>query len=309
MSSEANGFYSHRSPNDDHRPTSPGFNSYPASRSPAPPTSSHGDATSSRSHEHMGRPSAPVPPRTAPDSSHRRVNPSLPPDHATTSGHRQQRYNVRFVANHTPSNMTSAQRPRPSPPLATAPDSREAIDSPSPPRAEHVARPIEPAIQAITRSLQTTDESLQTERHDREQSVERCPRCYDTWNRPLPNPEEWSQDSPAENAESLWQANMNLFQRIRRHGKEADQKYEQWKEKHSHCPINGYRDRATSPEHAGVTDPSHLKAHDYASEQVSNKRKSEVPHSESSKLRKVTFDASTSTSTSIAPHVRPSAPI
>ena len=309
LSSEYNFAYSRRSPNHGYHSSSPGLGSCTISHSSTLPARNNTATPFSGSHERVGSPSAPAHSQSGPDLSPKRMTPSLPPDHTNASHTRQQRYNVRFAANHTPANMPSAQRSQHSPPLATAPAPTEPIDSPSPPPAERLTPTIEPAIQAIARSLQHS-EPLQPQGRGREISVERCPRCYEAWDRPLPNLAEWDRDSPAESATGFNRANMNLVSQIQQHGKEADQLYEQWKEKHSHCPRNGYRDQGTSPDYAASTNPPHNRAlygHSYGSGQVhtSNKRKSEVLHGDTPKLRKVTFDAHTTA----APPVRPSAPI
>ncbi|KAF2832282.1 hypothetical protein CC86DRAFT_366128 [Ophiobolus disseminans] len=304
VSSETNFHSAHPSSNDDNISANAGSKLYPAPRSPNPPASTHVIATP-RSHEHVARPPAPVPPRMGQDSPHRRINPALPSDHPSTSNTRQQRYNVRFAANHTPSNMPSAQKSRSSPPPLTAAPTCEPTGSVSPSQTGRVVHTVEPAIQAITRSLQPFDEPLQSEGRGREPSVERCPGCSDTWDRPLPDLANWDQDSPAENANGFALANMNLINQIQRHGKEADEKYEQWKEKHSHCPGNGYRASSTNLENRGFTDGSHIRAldgHIYAGAQnqpSSSKRKSEAAHGDSSKSQRVTFESALPTAPSI----------
>jgi hypothetical protein len=101
---------------------------------------------------------------------------------------------------------------------------------------------------------------------------------------------------------------MYIFTKLQQHGKDADLKFEQWKEKHSHCARNGYRDKATSSDLMEPTLSTDGGAQEVpANGQVhtsSKKRKSEVPHDEISKSRKVSSESPGS-----ARPVRPAAPI
>jgi hypothetical protein len=311
--SESNFPYSQQSPKDARPSTSPVHTSHAASQSspllPPPPPATHIASTSTWSHEHVDKSSAPLQSRTATDSSFRRINSSQTPDH-TNSTNTRQRYNVRFAANHTPANMPAAQRSRHSPPMPAAPSpSTEVVESSTvPPLDEHVAPPIEPAIQAITRSLKHSDESLQSDARTSESSAERCPRCNETWSRPLPSASEWGRVAPAESAKDLARASENFIAQMRQYGKDADQKYEQWKEKHSRCPIIDHRDSESrlyglaSQETSHSNDPNgHTQGTGHA-QPSTNKRKSEISHDEASKLQKVSHDAHATT----APLVRPS---
>jgi hypothetical protein len=296
-SPDSNSNQSHRNANSFYHSASPEYTSYSTSRSSRPSGVDHVNAFPPREHEHVAWPTTPAQPHTGPVASHRRITPPLSSDHPGISNARQSRYNVRFATNHTPSTMPVAQRPRPPSPGPAVSASLSVVDPPSPPQTEQIAREREPALLTIWGTLQPVNDQSQTQGLDREPSVERCSRCNEAWNRPLPKIANWSQDSPAEGANAFAQANMNLLNQIEKYGKDADLKYEQWKERHSHCPRNGYRDRGTSPDQTDSTDSSHSRAvnrRPKASEQAppaSNKRKSEAPHGDNSKVRKVTLDA------------------
>ncbi|KAH8726225.1 hypothetical protein GQ44DRAFT_190052 [Phaeosphaeriaceae sp. PMI808] len=265
----------------------------------------------SKSHEYSASPAAASYTQIGTDSLPRTLNPSPLPDQTHTNNTRQQRYNVRFAANHTPATMPSVQRSRNSPPLSTIPLSSERSESPVTPQNEKAAPTIEPAIQAITRNLKQSDDSLHSDARARQPSVERCSGCNESWSRPLPSSSNWILDAPTESATDFARATDKLIARIRQYGKDADQRYEQWKEQHSRCPPNGYRETGPSLHHATFPDPSQSKtptsnpppnAH---TDVTSNKRKSEVAHGDSSKIRKVTFD----NHAAVVSPVRPSAPI
>lgn len=307
--SESHFSYSHPSPQDSRHSTSPALSAYSLSHSSAVLPQNHITATSAKSHEHVSSPSAHVPSQTGPDPLfNNTTSSSSSQDHTT----RQQRYNVRFAAVHTSANMptTAAQRSRHSPPRAT---STEPVDSPVVPQDDHAEPTIEPAVQALTRILKPSEESSQPDARGRQSSVERCPRCYEAWSKPLMPTSEWRQDSPAESTTDFARATDTLFARLRQYGRDTEEKYEQWKEKHSRCPSNDHRHSNSNPDShlAASTETPHSKTSNGSSQgtdhlqPVSNKRKSEVPHGDTSKLRKVLFDANPTAT----PPPRPSAPI
>jgi hypothetical protein len=289
--SEPNFFYSHRSPNDTHRPASPAL-SYSTSSSSAPPSSTFAPATSTTSsHDHVTSPPALAHGQPALDPS-----PALPSDHSNVPNTRQQRYNVRFAANYTSENMPSVQRSRPSPPLpaTTAP-----AEMPEPPRPVPVPIPthqpapttsLDRARQAIIGNI---DRPPRNGSEPQESSVERCPRCHEAWSPPLPAQSE-SKKSPAKSAFDYAMATDLLYAQQRQHAKDADEAFAQWKERHSHCP--------TKPAQANSNPASTQSPNSAPSNGHSNKRKSEVPHGESSKMMRHDFDGHAAT----APPVQPS---
>jgi hypothetical protein len=148
----------------------------------------------------------------------RNTIPSSPQDHARQHQH----LNTNFSSVHTATNRPTAKKSRHSPPSLAA--SVETSNS-----------PLVPAIQAFTRSMEPIEESSRYGKRGRPPSVERCPVCYEFWSKPLMPTSEWRQDSPAESSIDFARATDTLFARLRQYGRETEEKYQQWKEKHSHC--------------------------------------------------------------------------
>jgi hypothetical protein len=141
----------------------------------------------------------------------------------------QQRWNVRFAANHTPSSIASAQDFCYSPASA----SRMSFY----PVESHLSTPprsISPAGQSMLCHLRRSDTEASASLEQQRGSIsseERCPGCGTAWNRPLPD----LAKSPAENANGLARANIYLSTRLQEHWKNVDRMYEEWKEEHSYC--------------------------------------------------------------------------
>jgi hypothetical protein len=289
--------HSQRVPENSRQSTSPGLATYHLPQSSAPPAQSYMVAPSARSHEHVASLSAPAPSQTGTDPVFSNITQSLPQDHTT-----RQRYNVRFAAVHTSANMPSTQRSRHSPLSPSAPVSTETIDSPSALPDDIIEPTIEPATQTPTHDLKPSEELSPPDEFARESSVERCPRCSEPWSKPLLESSAWPQQSPAESSKDFAMAADNIIARFKQYGRDTEHKYELWKEKHRHCPP---KDRAASSE------PLHrrtLNGHIQGNgppQAASNKRKSEMPHDDNSKLRKVLFDPDPATTHP----ARPSDPI
>ncbi|KAF1845994.1 uncharacterized protein K460DRAFT_406221 [Cucurbitaria berberidis CBS 394.84] len=328
-SSEFLSSYSHRSPNhSQHHPASPRPNSQPTTPSSPPllvaesctsqlPSQSRAQSAArghakppfqgnpvsmepAKPHDHEAAFSSP----TAIESATKTLGPSASSDQTNNSTTRQQRYNVRFIANYTSENMPPFQKPRPDPspavPAATENSEPEQSVTPS----------IEPSMQtAPPPNHQPTEDPSHAQRR-RDPSVERCPGCHEAWKRPLPNTDSYRHSSPAENGNDLGRMSMNLIAKLQAHKKKADAMYEEWKWTHSHCPPQDYDTRppseaATEPQHdfhnpnrdGRLPDSKHAQA-------PSNKRKSDLAHdSGDQKVRKVTFEPQSTA----APPIRPSA--
>ena len=165
---------------------------------------------------------------------------------------RQQRYNVRFAANHTPDNMPSFPKPRndhPPTPTTTAEASTEASteagteastdanEHPKSPKEQDAPRnTFEPAIQLINK-VSNTDDAPQTQSRKRESSVERCAGCGETWSRPLPESfSNLQSSSTGKGKESEFARHtLDMVTRLNQHSKLADDKFGEWKIKHSFC--------------------------------------------------------------------------
>ncbi|KAH7069468.1 hypothetical protein FB567DRAFT_224608 [Paraphoma chrysanthemicola] len=286
---DANFAYSHRSPNDNYRPTSPASTSYQLPHTSLPPMHHH-SASAPASHENAQF-------RPGTDSAPKGVD-ALQPDHSNTTIPRQQRYNVRFAANHTPANMPVAQKSRQSPPLPTPPAQPEVV--PSPPRTpdEPAGFSDEPAIQAIQRSLQRSEDQQQSDSRDSEPRVERCLVCHETWTRPLFNPSALGSNSSAKSTNEMDKATsgfMNIVEQLQQHSKDADANYAQWIALHSKCPRSR---KGSSPSPATSVQSAPTGGSNGMSESQtdghintnSNKRKPEALHPDTQKLRKVTLD-------------------
>lgn len=234
---------------------------------------------------------------------------SSPSDQSNNSTTRQQRYNVRFIANYTSENMPPTQKPRhdPSPVGPATSENSE----PEPAAHEQPVTPsIEPSVQTATPSNQPAEEQLQAQQRRRDPSVERCQGCNEPWKRPLPNTDSYRQSSPAENSNDLGRMSMHLIAQLQAHQKKADAMYDRWKWKHSHCvPQDDYDASPPSPATTEPQDDEHSTGGDGAlrdskhPQTPSNKRKSEIPHDGDQKLRKVAFE----NQSAAAPPIRSSA--
>jgi hypothetical protein len=287
--SEPDVSYSHRSPTISRPSTSPAPCSHHSSQSPAHvPSSLH---TSTRSDEHVtGQPASPRF-QPAQDPSPKSLSPPLSLDHSNTSNSniRQQRYNVRFAANYTSENMSPAHRPRPSSPLQTAAAATETNESLPSTQPERAASTIDPILQNIlTGTSSHPDVQSQADYLAQELKVERCPGCNEAWSRPPVHASEWGSQSPATSVHDFEKAQGNVLSRLRKFEKENDEAFDQWKKKHSQCPII-----PTAPPRSAAPNAQ------------SNKRKPEGLHSDITKLRRMNFDSNGPT----APLARPSAPI
>jgi hypothetical protein len=292
--SEPNGAYAsyaHCSPNDSHRPASPAL-SYSTSSSSAPPSSTFFAAASTTSHDHVTSPAAPAHSQPALDPS-----PALLSDHANIPNTRQQRYNVRFAANYTSANMPQVQRSRPSPPLPATAVPAEAPEPPRPvpvPTQQPAPTPsLDRARQAIIGSSLGVDRPLRTTSEGQDSSVERCPRCHEAWSPPLPAQSERKQ-SPATSAYEYAMATEQLYVQRRQDEKDADEAFALWKEKHRHC--------TQKPANSNSNPPSTKPPNNAPLNGNSHKRKSEVPHGDSSKMMRHDFDRHDAS----APPVQPS---
>ncbi|KAF2031712.1 hypothetical protein EK21DRAFT_110604 [Setomelanomma holmii] len=290
-SSESNFVYSNRSPSDNYPQPSPGSVSHPHSHTSFP--LNHHSASTSRSHEQGHA-------QIGTDSASRSSGSSQPQDHTSSNNSRQQRYNVRFATNHTIENMLPSQKSRQSPPLPTPPAQVDAVNSPPVTPEAAVPPIIEPAIRAITRSCQPSEDQLQSEERHQELSAERCPVCNETYRRPLPEFNASATDSNKPQGSSMdmdvGTGMLGIIDRLRKHGKDADADYAQWKAHHERCSRNRPSSSPRPPTSLPPNDrPSNGQSRANAQpEVVSNKRKPEDSHGDRQKLRKVAFDADTS---------------
>jgi hypothetical protein len=222
---------------------------------------------------------------------------SLSSDHSNTTNTRQQRYNVRFAANYTSANMPSMQRSRPSPPLPPTAAPAETPEPAPPVPSQDLTPSLDRARQAIIGSMLRTGGPQQTSAEVQESSVTRCSRCHEAWSPPLPT-QSGCKQSPATSAYDYAMATDIFYAQQRQNEKDADEAFIQWKEKHSHCPVPKPALPSSSTYHAAPTKPSNntpVNGH-------SNKRKSEIPHGDPSKIRRHEFDGHATT----APPVQPS---
>lgn len=300
--SEPDVFYSRRSPNDRHLSDSPRLTSHFVPHSSGP-SASHHPTTSPRFSEHV-TPAATNYHETGINPSSRSAAATGAPDHASPGTTRQQRYNVRFAVNYSSTNMPPTQRPRPSSPLPAATMAHaEPVESlpvarieSSPPPAEDTAPRVErmPKPDAISMILgQRRSPAPSTSSVDVPvQSADRCPGCHDVYKAPpAPSMTEWSQQEPAKNAMDYAKATEGFFALQRENAKAAADDYQTWREKHTRCPVP----RGLPPTH--TTSNGATNGH-------SNKRKNDVPHDDTARPRRTTFD---SHATSATP-VRPTAP-
>jgi hypothetical protein len=297
--------YSRRSPNDIHRPHSPRLTSHFAPQSSGPPPVAQFAATSPSSNEHVtsthsGSGLDPSPRGTA-----------LPPapDHVSPGTTRQQRYNVRFAANYTSTNMPTTQRLRPSSPLPATTTPIEPVESPPVSRIEPPAPRVEqpapreriPVPDAIAMILgqKHTDGPSPSSVDAPVQSAERCPGCLETYTAPLPAA--WRQQSTATSAIDYAKAAEDFYARQRENAKAAEEDHDRWRQKHANCVAKVANDQGHDSNHStnhGVTHNGFTNGH-------SNKRKSEQSHDDMTRSRRNPYDNRTTT----APPVRPAPPI
>jgi hypothetical protein len=198
--------------------------------------------------------------------------------------------------------MPSVQRSRPSPPLpaTTAP-----VEAPEPtpptPTQQLVQTPsLDRARQAIIGSVLGVDGPLRTNAEVQESSVERCSKCLEAWSPPLPTQSERKQ-SPATSAYDYAMATDIFYAQQRQNARDADEAFAQWKEKHRQCPVQqpaNANSNSHPPAAAKTPNNTSLNGH-------SSKRKSEISHGDSSKMRRHDFDGHITT----APPVQPSTSI
>ncbi|KAH7402083.1 hypothetical protein DE146DRAFT_454671 [Phaeosphaeria sp. MPI-PUGE-AT-0046c] len=224
---------SHRSPDSSRHstsPTSPGH-VLSHSRAPALPTTSH---------EHVTTSSTPYP-QAAPELSNRTHSP-LHSDSPQASSTRQTKYNVRFAANHTPENMPSAQRPRhsPPPPVAVQPTEmappQEAPERPATPQAEPVRPPVIDRSQIISIIMGHQNGNSQPEPHV-DEGVERCPGCGEAWSRTPANAAVLLGHKQVQTHHDYARNMDNYHENLRQFEKENGEAFDQWKKKHSQCPV------------------------------------------------------------------------
>lgn len=247
-------------------------------------------------------------PSTSIDHARNNMVPPLPPDanHQT----KQQRFNVRFAANHTPDNMWSTQRPRHDAPF-TSPLITEGNGLQPMPREQPVVPALELAIQAPNPSAQRPDEhaNAQTRNKEREGPMYSQCECGHVYKRPLPSSPPWSDDSQAKTTHEMARVSMGLIWSLEHHGKEADASYTQWQKDHANCSRTRNGVHGPSPQNPPSAEYPHSRTPDGAPPNdipvgtIQNKRKSDLPHSEeASKVRRVAFEPPTTTT----PHSRPS---
>lgn len=255
------------------------------------PTYSHHSPSSSLAAQLITQPSAPA------HSSAASIYPSPAPfdhvtspvghsnghsDHSNTGNTRQQRYNVRFAANYTSANMPPVQRSRQSPPLPAATSPQETNGPPTPP--DRPQSPSDLKIQEwLVGSKKKPDMNAQPISNPSDSAGEKCQWCHMMWKRqPLDESSTWAQQETARSIQDFAKATDKHISGLRQHARDNEVEYEKWKTHHStgecvkHKPLpetNGY----------------------------SNKRKSEVPHSDMPKVPKITHDNHGPT----APAIRP----
>lgn len=243
-------------------------------------------AASPRSQEHSAERTVPVESRNGADSRPNITGPSSLPEQFFTQqnhfGTRQQRYNVRFAANYTSENMPPAQKPRNEPP--TPPSIPAAVAKIEQPKSSPPPTPAaDEALVLVTNGHTRPSESHQRttrearDRSDREPSVERCMGCNEAWRRPIPD---MDQDplAPAENNADYMRLASNMIDRLRDQRKKADAAYEDWKWRHSHCYRPMSPNSTESVEDQTRRSDTALNAEASTNGNISNKRKSEVPH-------------------------------
>ncbi|PZD47415.1 hypothetical protein A1F97_00135 [Pyrenophora tritici-repentis] len=204
-----------------------------------------------------------------PDTGFRNPLPSPTSDHVNGSG-RHQRYNVRFNTVYTSENMPPNQKPRHDP-VPTAPMATETNEEQSPALEQTITPSVEPAASPANSAPPSIDDQNNPDQQN-EPKLERCKGCLEPWRRPLPGEEQYRLSSPAQNMGEQIKLTEDLIKRLENHTKFADEAYAAWQRRH----------RKSADESSPTAAPALP---------VSGKRKSEIPHDASSKIRKiVSFD-------------------
>lgn len=252
---------SHRSPNSSQHSTSPTTAghvlSHLHSSAPAPPSTAREHVTSSLTLSHL---------QAAPELSNRTLSP-LQPDPSHSSSARQAKYNVRFAPNHTPETMPSAQRPRQgTPPSVTAPAS-DTAEQAATPQAEPVHPPKDLRSQVLNSLLRVPEKNSHSDSNIHE-DVERCSSCNEAWS---PMPINAAALAGLKPVQTVWDIARDIEARqgiTRQQERENAEAFEQWKKKHSQCPVVPNSPPQSS---APASNP--------------NKRKSEGSHGDVTKKR------------------------
>lgn len=296
------------------RPVQPHSLQEPPPRAPLPsrnqsklqPSVRHNSTDASRPSEHTSV-------HAFAHSGPKSMLPSAPFEQVSTTSTRQQRYNVRFAPNCSPENMPSVQKPRADPPVAPV-TLEETAESPIAVQELPVTPSVEASIVQLIQNVTQPPED-HSRQLPRESSVERCQGCNEAWKRPLPNTKQWDTIAPAVDRTGIAKNSMDLIDRLRSHGKNAEAMYERWKLKHSRCVQHHDEDDqplspASEPHEDAKSTGSNGAPRDIRpTHSSSNKRKFDPSHdvveqTNASKSRKVTFEQEPDAS----PDVHPSPP-
>ncbi|EFQ95189.1 hypothetical protein PTT_06883 [Pyrenophora teres f. teres 0-1] len=230
-----------------------------------------------------------------PDTGFRNPLPSPTSDNVNGSG-RHQRYNVRFNTVYTSENMPPNQKPRqdpvPTPPMATETNQEQSL-----PSEQTITPSVEPATSPANSAPPSIDDQNNPDQQN-EPKLERCKGCLEPWRRPLPGEEQYRLSSPAQNMGEQIKLTEDLIKRLENHTKFADEAYAAWQRRHRWClnsppSTDGNPPPAPAPPAADPRSKSTEESSPTATPAlpVSAKRKSEIPHDPSSKIRKiVSFD-------------------
>ncbi|CAA9962270.1 hypothetical protein PTMSG1_05646 [Pyrenophora teres f. maculata] len=230
-----------------------------------------------------------------PDTGFRNPLPSPTSDNVNGSG-RHQRYNVRFNTVYTSENMPPNQKPRqdpvPTPPMATETNQEQSL-----PSEQTITPSVEPATSPVNSAPPSIDDQNNPDQQN-EPKLERCKGCLEPWRRPLPGEEQYRLSSPAQNMGEQIKLTEDLIKRLENHTKFADEAYAAWQRRHRWClnsppSTDGNPPPAPAPPAADPRSKSTEESSPTATPAlpVSAKRKSEIPHDPSSKIRKiVSFD-------------------
>ena len=238
-----------------------------------------------------------------PDTGSRNPLPSPTTDHVNASG-RHQRYNVRFNTVYTSENMPPNQKSRHDP-VPTAPMAAEASEEQSVISEQTITPSVEPATSPANSAPPSIDDQNNPDQQN-EPKLERCKGCNEPWRRPLPGEEQYRLSSPAQNMGEQIKLTEDLIKRLENHTKFADEAYAAWQRRHRWClnsPPSTDGNPPADPRSKSTEEASPTATPAYP---VSAKRKSEIPHEASSKIRKiVSFDPPSNNPTQ---PVRPTAP-
>ncbi|RMZ74027.1 hypothetical protein GMOD_00004851 [Pyrenophora seminiperda CCB06] len=240
-----------------------------------------------------------------PDTGFQNPIPSPTSDQVNSSG-RHQRYNVRFNTVYTSENMPPNQKPRhdPAPTAPTAPMAAETNEEPSLASEQTITPSVEPATSPTNSASPSVGDQINSDQQN-EPKLERCQGCNDPWRRPLPGEEQYRLSSPAQNMGEQIKLTEDLIKRLENHTKFADEAYAAWQRRHRWCltsPPSTDGNPPVDPRSNSTEESSPTATPAYP---VSAKRKSEIAHEASSKMRKiVSFDPPSNPTHS----VRPTAP-